>query len=386
MGAYSNRDMAQPMVGIKLYDGPTTVRNCHFVNFQGQRATGPHGALGARFSNEFQMATTTAVETSTFESTDKTVVLLDRQNDGGNTYNFRDDGSVGGHRGATVLPDKPFYSTASCLKPTATQGVVVCPHKYIQMWVFDMDRGGGSAVLTRNNHQGQSHSDYDLTLIGVTGTAAVRVWQPIVSIGASYLLRFQAQVTKNLALQLANAEINQAVEMAVCYPSGSSIVSVKRGLADTYGVNAPILPDQANHLATSMSSVNSRSLLDGSNYYWDSSRNILFVKITQTNARTDQENFCPLSGCDWIWIQSNAAGSGRECTADAYSGSNSIQISDGDWLSTQFSSKRSSEGEVFFAKRNAEVESADEAEESIATMAQRSVMSLFALCAMLVLL
>src|SRR5690242_14310076 len=109
--------------------------------------------------------------------------------------------------GATLLHDFNYYKTDNCV--AGTIGWVGCPHKYNQLWILDMAPTQGKEsrmAITRNEHPGTNHPDYQLNLAGFAD-GAVRRWQPPVSVGAvSYLIAFDTWTPFNLALQLNNAE------------------------------------------------------------------------------------------------------------------------------------------------------------------------------------
>jgi hypothetical protein len=100
-----------------------------------------------------------------------------------------------------------------------------------------------------------------------------------------------------------------------------------------------------------------QEISDGDSYYWDEGRHLLFVTLKQTHQRTNQGDFCPSEGCNFVWINANPNGSSfprfgffsiflwthslsckgpmQNCAEVAYSG-DSIQETTGDWLEKSF--------------------------------------------------
>ena len=75
---------------------------------------------------------------------------------------------------------------------------------------------------------------------------------------------------------------------------------------------------------------------NGDSYLWDSSRNLLFVTLKQRANSTQYKNFCPTAGCDFVWIEASVGNGAYDCMNAAYSGSNSIQRENDDWLNVPF--------------------------------------------------
>ena len=107
------------VTGVRIYDGPTAIRNTTFVNFDFDLGeTGiPTSPIAGRMSNMFQLSTSSSLEDITFISCIRRVTVIDRKGDGGLTFNLRDiDGSVTGAIDGTILPDFEFYTTGACLR------------------------------------------------------------------------------------------------------------------------------------------------------------------------------------------------------------------------------------------------------------------------------
>lgn len=317
-------------VGMVIYDGPITVKNSHFENFSPSPDSSPHSAIGTRFSNNFQMATTSSVSDCTFSNVARKAWTTDKTADGGKTFNFVDKtGSVTGKTSATVLPNFNIYNAQGCSQDSAYG--LACPHHYAQLWTLDMSPGAANPMhLTRNEHAGSDHSSYALTFAGFA-SAGVNRYQSIVSIGASYLVHFENYNTKDLVLQLNNADANEAVTIAVCYPAGTQIDSVNRGLANWIG--GPILPQKGTKTSPLTSASSKDATSGGDSYYYDQSRGLLVVTLKQRNNRkAETGNFCPDEGCDFVWISTQATtGSAGDCYSRVYSG-DSLQITSDSWM------------------------------------------------------
>jgi len=325
-------------VGWKLYDGSQGIQNCRFVNYPGTSSNGKvHSAIGIRYYNNKQMSTKNAVVSSTFTNVVRKVYFVDTVGEGGKAANILDDGSISGKK-ATVVPDMPFYKTAQCSQ--GTESYLSCPHKYNQLWVLDMahntDQYVNPFTLTRNQQTGGPTSSYQIAYGGFADSGVYR-YQPAVSVGASYLLQFTNVTTNKLALQMVNGAQGDKVGLAVCYPQGTTITSVYRGLVDQNG--GPGLPSK--NQGTQLSSSDSRTsdeVLAGDQYYWDQSRSMLFLTVVQSKANDDRRFFCPLQGCDFLYIQANITSDAVpfDCSSVAYVGPDSLRETSGGWLNTHF--------------------------------------------------
>jgi len=199
---------------------------------------------------------------------------------------------------------------------------------------LDMTANGANnqMIITRSDHADANHANYALSFQGFASGPVFR-YQPIVSLGAGYLVRFQAHVPSSLVFQLNNAEVGDSVGVAVCYPLGTIITSVQRGLANYAGNAWPSIMPQSS--VSSIPVTGNQASTSGDSYYFDQARGILFINLQQRNARTDYGNFCPEQGCDWVWVtaQFTAGAAARDCTADAYN--NGFLRPAGSWLNQQ---------------------------------------------------
>lgn len=324
-----------PTNGIKIYDGPQVIINTVFINFPTVAGRPQDSAIGARLADQSQVATTNYLKNVQFINVGKSFAVMDNTMDGGITGNFRDtDGSVSGYASATVLRNFPYYQTSGCVAKDAFG--LVCPHRYAQLWVMDMtsNGAGNNMIITRTNYPSSENSlSHSLTFLGFLSGPSYR-YQPIVSLGANYLIRFQKIVSPSLVLQLNNAEQNDFVSIAVCYPLGTVINSVQRGFANYYGNPYPILQQQSSVTTISATGISSSS----DSYTYDVANSILYLRLQQRNARTDYGNFCPDSGCDWLWINARftISATARDCSG-SYSSSSLLQnlltlTASGSWL------------------------------------------------------
>jgi len=212
-------------IGVKVYDGPQILRDSVFWRYPS--LPGGNAAMGVRHANRFMTASTNAVQRCSFGGdVQRRVYDEDTTMDGGFTFSVRDDGSVTGYAGATVLPNMPFYAAANC-KADTTWGLV-CPHTYANFWVMDMTGLGqvtNPLTLTRSMHTDTAHSTYSVTLGGFANSAYYR-YQPLLALGGAYLLRWGSYVPSAIAFQLNNANLGDSVDLALCYPAGSAITAV----------------------------------------------------------------------------------------------------------------------------------------------------------------
>lgn len=326
--------------GWKIYDGTQGLRNCSFFQYPAPSRLPSlskyHAPIGMRLVNHGQISTTNFVEKLKFDNVSRRAYFIDKGTDGGKQINFRDvDGTFSGYKNSHILHDIGFYRTDKCRSPEGDNWIA-CPHKYNQLWAIDMTRSetDNELQLYRNEHIGTNHANSRVTFEGFGDTGVWR-YQPIISNGASYLMQFNKYTPGQLALQLVNAERNETTEIALCYPRNARISSVRRGFVNAQGYGG--IPSRNS--ATTMTAATSRTslaYLNGSSYYWDSGRSLLFIKLRQSRARMDYGNFCPWEGCDFVWIDATGTNSARDCSAQVYSGANSLQITSGKWLATSF--------------------------------------------------
>jgi hypothetical protein len=146
------------------------------------------------------------------------------------------------------------------------------------------------------------------------------------------LITFPDVPTANLALQLNVAQLSDAVGVAVCYPSGSTVKSIYRGFAGQEK-KSPIPSLTGATTIPAASSFTNAAVQNGTSYYFDASRSLLYVTVKSRQAREDYGAFCPSNGCDFVWINMNipAGATARDCTADAYSGANTLQDTTSAW-------------------------------------------------------
>jgi len=331
---------AEGLHGWKVYDGAQGMRNCTFVQYPSTSVTPNgnkyHAPIGMRSVNHGQIATTNFVEGLKFVNVSQRAYFVDKDTDGGKQINFRDiDGSFSGYQKSQILHNLGYYRTDQCKNPEG-QNWIACPHKYNQLWALDMTRSQTDNVfqIYRNQHSGSTHTDYRLTFEGFPDTGVWR-YQPIISNGASYLAQFSKYTPSKLALQLVNAELQEAVEIAVCYPVNARITAVRQGYVNAGGQGG-IPYKSATKAMASASSRTDQSYLDGSAYYWDSNLSLLFINLKQSKARADFGNFCPWEGCDFVWIESTGSNKKRDCSQAVYNGAKTLQITSDAWLSTSF--------------------------------------------------
>jgi len=314
--------------GWKLYDGTAVMTDCTFREYPDATSGKKHSAIGIRRGNHGQMATTTYIATSTFDNVVRPVYFLDNWSDGGKVSNILDkDGSISGYQSAMILEDSGYSWDTSCIRPD-TGSYIVCPQKHNQMWIMDMDHSNtdNSLLITRNQHIGNAHTNYTLSLDGF-GDWGIWRYQPAVAVGASYLIEFRNFVTQNLAFEMTNGEKDESVDFAVCYPLGTVIKQVFVGLGNKNGQAGPLSAKNAENASLAIN----RESVDGDSYFWDENRGMLFLSVKQKKERENYGNFCPDEGCNFVWIRAVVPDGAvpRRCIDTAYSGDNSIQETSG---------------------------------------------------------
>ena len=211
----SSSKQGDGLVGWKVYDGPQIVRRNTFRNFYNVAGDNRvHSAIGVRRANQGQVAPTNQVYQNTFDNVDRRFFLLDVTEDGGKITNTRDvDGSLSGFSNSVVLPPTGYFVAPNCV--TSSLYGAVCPNKYVSIELLDMNAiAGNSITLNRNEHLGTNHAASTLTLKGFADGNQWR-YQPLVSVGASYLVSFANTVSSNLAFQMTNAEIGKYIPMVI---------------------------------------------------------------------------------------------------------------------------------------------------------------------------
>ncbi|WP_425146107.1 G8 domain-containing protein [Deinococcus sp.] len=147
-----------PLRGFEFYDGPVSVQDVHFENFE-SNALRQAGALGAlRFSPFFTHPQSSARGLSFVKA--QPVLLearsLPRPEDQGadgyrNTVFLDQDGSVTGTANTSVTLATPWFDGPGCTNQPAW-GALVCPDLFGSVFIADMDREPralGPLTLTR---------------------------------------------------------------------------------------------------------------------------------------------------------------------------------------------------------------------------------------------
>ncbi len=338
-GTYSKGEGGwMPVTGLKLYDGPIVLKNNIYRNYAGVRVGGgPHAAVGVRYYNPFIMMATNGLTGSRTDNVDTVSTVIDKTGDGGRTFNMRDlDGSITGRVMSTMLVDYPYYRTPTCITDSTTTRVpLLCPQRYVNLAVLDWTTDGATTnkmYITRTQLSAdQSPSDMTLPFNGLNGVTGKWRWQPIVSPGSAYLINFD-KASSSLVFELDNAEIGDTVTLAVCYPRGSSVTSVQRG-------NTMMGYITNNDINRASTTTTSRQTVTDNSYYYDTSRDILFFRISQRYERTQYGNLCPSTGgCDFVWVNANipaGAAQRTDCITSAFSG-DSVRDGSATWLTRPF--------------------------------------------------
>lgn len=194
---------------------------------------------------------------------------------------------------------------------------------------MDHNHADNKLYITRNQHRGTDHRNYTLALDGF-GDWGIWRYQPHVAVDTSYLIEFDQFVPQNLAFEMVNAEKNENVGFAICYPFGTVINKVYAGFNNKNGQAGPPSVKSAGN----MTSAQNRETVDGEHFYWNDKNSMLFVNVKQTFERTDYGNFCPNEGCNLVWVNATipAGAEPRRCIDTVYTGENSIQETTGSFF------------------------------------------------------
>jgi hypothetical protein len=354
--ATSPRGPSLPVRGFQFYDGPQTLDNCTFREFEPD-SYAKHSAIANFYresllgeisahifplrplptflsvssfllsllhtrttnasENMWQMATTNEVLGCRFDAKSQrywsNVVLTSPalRLDGDTNFALADRlGSVTGYAGAYVLPRFPYFSGPNC-RERADWNAVVCPHKMANVWIENLDTPSSRYNLkdnlkagllpVRDQHKGQ-WKEVEQTLFGIgerNSKGDKYRYQLIASTDASYTLNFPHVTPAALRIQLNNADRGDALRYGICVPPGVSDIKVLRGLFKTKtqpGSKATATP------LPSAPSLDSPAFQTGDAYFYDAAHNLLFVRLVQRYDRQDKFNYCPEEGCEQLWI------------------------------------------------------------------------------------
>lgn len=197
------------------------LEDSYFVNYNHNSI---NSAFTGRFESDFQIATTNSNKRSRFLNSPNKLWLNEGASlDSPRQLTFRDDGSVGGYVGHIFGSRWKFYTTNECVIQNQLQ---ICPHRYSQVWILS-DITSQNVYLTRANRNlgwetSGRHQDYTNSYSGLPANPGRR-YQPALSIGAAYLLRFERSFPNSLVLQLNNAERSDTVIIHICLPETKNL-------------------------------------------------------------------------------------------------------------------------------------------------------------------
>eukprot|EP01137_Pigoraptor_chileana_P027656 Opistho-2@10503 len=314
--------------GYQCYDGPQTVQDSMFYNFDSDPYAF-HSAIGYFYFNTWQNAVTNEFKNIMFDGRGKSVWLMrpvvdgsgtsipETRLDGDTNASFRDrDGSVTGYEESTVINNFAYFKTAKC-NERPEWNAVICPYRYANLWIENRNTPAtqfGTAdanrffvtglSLVRDQHTGTDHALFRQDLQGATavnGNGQKFRYQAIVMMGASYTLHFPYATPPELRIQLNNVEKGQSLRIGICYPPGTSNFEVRRGLyVDNFRAPGTWESSAAVQKAGSLQDA---AFLSGDAYYFDSGARLLFVSLVQRNVRSDYWNYCPPEGCEQLFVR-----------------------------------------------------------------------------------
>ena len=138
-------------------------------------------------------------------------------------------------------------------------------------------------------------------------------YQILAIVGASYTICHPP--SPYISLQLNNVDQGDSIRYGIYYPPHTTGFNVIRGVFRTGQYN-PIEGQQLHQV----DNVNHQDFLSGNAFVWDSAHSLLFIKLVQRYARTSGEDYCPLEGCELVWIHASVSGTPNHdfCSPNAY--------------------------------------------------------------------
>ncbi|RHY70130.1 hypothetical protein DYB38_001596 [Aphanomyces astaci] len=323
-------------MAVTLYDGPHYIENTTFENYISYPCFNYYStAFGARAFNTFMMATTTQSTNNKFINTEFPVFMYDRVSDGGKTTLMLDtDGSISGQRNAVIAPDWDFYYTPSCVR-NGGYGLA-CPQRYNNIEVVQIDGDGtnlakyGELYVVRANLASRSGGlappPPGLSFQGqYIPAAGGYLYHPSLSVGATYVMGFTTRTPPILRVNIVNGQQGDTHTIAFSYPRGTIITSVMN------------VANQALNRAT--------SLLDRTCvncFFYDSTLDLLVLRLKQLLPRIDPTLPCPASGCDGVVVRATfRSATSSTSVTDCSTRGAPLQTLDDAWLQTSFSNKES---------------------------------------------
>ncbi|RHY64413.1 hypothetical protein DYB30_005898 [Aphanomyces astaci] len=323
-------------MAVTLYDGPHYIENTTFENYISYPCFNYYStAFGARAFNTFMMATTTQSTNNKFINTEFPVFMYDRVSDGGKTTLMLDtDGSISGQRNAVIAPDWDFYYTPSCVR-NGGYGLA-CPQRYNNIEVVQIDGDGtnlakyGELYVVRANLASRSGGlappPPGLSFQGqYIPAAGGYLYHPSLSVGATYVMGFTTRTPPILRVNIVNGQQGDTHTIAFSYPRGTTITSVMN------------VANQALNRAT--------SLLDRTCvncFFYDSTLDLLVLRLKQLLPRIDPTLPCPASGCDGVVVRATfRSATSSTSVTDCSTRGAPLQTLDDAWLQTSFSNKES---------------------------------------------
>lgn len=255
-------DPTTPVNGFSFYDGLVGVKDVTFVNFQ-SNSQRPAGALGYNRQNSDPIDVMNFAQGIHLINANA-VYLMDPTQDGDKAAVILDsDGSLTGHAGQYVTANNPLLADGSCTLNT-TWNAYVCNHRYVNV-AIESDGGQDIAPLTIVRDDGVKGQQ-----LGQDGTYVSVSALP----GHTYTWQFANSAT-TLQIDLSHAQASDTITLVIPYATA----------------NVQLYRDaEQDDLIGAVNSMSSFSSTTGSKYFYDSTQNLLYIKLV------------PQAGNDWARV------------------------------------------------------------------------------------
>jgi hypothetical protein len=304
-----------PVRGFEFYDGPLRVED---VSFKGFLADTRHNgsAIGNLLGNNWQMTPTNFIRGARFYDDSRRVYhgaagqSWFGDYDGDRKPVIHDvDGTLTGVTDSFIVRNLPFYTTPNCYPRPEWEGQV-CKERYGQLFIRNANSAGTNYngvttgrrfVITRDDSPDAPHS-----MLGIPGSDPTIQWQPLVMLSKGYTVKFTHPTPPQLTFQLTNWNARDWARLGVCYPPAATFTVTKE---IGYGTVIPMTP--GNSVQDVDNSVN------GTVYYYDSTRGVLFFKAVAENSRNGYE-YCASKGCEVYRIKAEGGQVGTDYACTPY--------------------------------------------------------------------
>ncbi|XP_078237192.1 cell surface hyaluronidase CEMIP2-like [Pogona vitticeps] len=312
------RNKTFPIRGFQVYDGPVRLTRSTFRKFT-PTADRRSSAIGFFMKNAWQVSPQNNVSSIRMERSVGLKVFLgtpgqwfgENDNDGDKTSIFHDlDGSVTGCPDTFVgRADNYLIHHPGCLSVPRWNGVV-CTGRYAQLYI----QARHPETLTLSIASA-AYPSRPLKLQGVNRGVSYQQYQPVVMLEGAYVLQWDGRAPKDVILYPINFNRGDWVDVALCYPKGTSFVIVGDIYRQPTGKAHSVKPyGAASSLRGLMNQTEERL------FYFDSVSGYLFVHLQAHEVRTGH-SYCSPRGCERLKITATMpSGVPWNCPRDPFSG------------------------------------------------------------------